>query len=174
MDLKKSKKLKKKFDAFKVDYKPYVGLHVYRSEDKDAPFSEWERITDEPRQPGTLTDEDADRNSKFYYYKTTEVDVHGNESEPYDVPPRTATYPNGVKYTVTPETFIAGINLYWSTDPDLPVDQWTRQNDEPIKEESFTGKCPVKVPYYMYCKYVNALGKEFGKPSDIQRIVPQP
>jgi hypothetical protein len=63
MDLKKNKKLKRKFRGFQVEYKKLPPVHVYRSEDKNAPFSEWERIAKEPlRGNAPFTDKDAEGN----------------------------------------------------------------------------------------------------------------
>ena len=174
MDLKKNKKLKRKFRGFQVQYKKLPPVHVYRSEDKHAPFSEWERVTQEPlRGSKSFEDKDAYENMKFYYYLFTEIDENGNEGKPYESEKKTFTH-NGKEYERTPENFIVGINLYWSVDPDLALDQWTKLFDKPIKEENMTFKCPVKEPFYLYSIYVNALGKEIGRRSDVQRIVPKP
>jgi hypothetical protein len=176
MDLEKIKKRKRKLlgSHAKLQYKKLPPVHAYRSEDKNAPFEKWERITEKPltgNEP--FTDKDAQENMKFYYYKFTELDEFGNEGEPYDSPTETFMF-HGKKYPRTPENFIVGIYLYWSIDPDLPLDQWTKVLDKPIKEENINLECPVKEPHYMYCRYVNALGDPVGKPSEIHRIVPKP
>jgi hypothetical protein len=80
---------------------------------------------------------------------------------------------DGKEYERTPENFIIGVNYYWSIDPDVPLEQWNKLFDKPVKRENFTMKCPVKEPFYMYSIYVNALGKEKGRRSDVQRIVPR-
>lgn len=173
MDLKKRKKLKRKFQGITIESRKITPVHVYRSEDKNIPFSEWERVTKKPHYGEKFRDREAEEKSKFYYYLFTEVDENGIEGEPFEAAKNTITH-NGKEYPRTPENFIVGINLYWSIDPDLPPEQWNKLFDEPIKEEKSTFTCPVKEPFYIYSIYVNALGKEFGKRSEIQRIVPRP
>ncbi len=173
MDLKKMKKLKRKVSRIQIEYRKFTPVHIYRSEDKNAPFSEWERITKKPYCGENYRDRDAEENMKFYYYQHTEVDEFGNESEPIMVSKDTYTF-NGDTLPRTPEAFIVGINYYWSTDPDLPLEEWTKMFDKPQKIQDQQFKCPVKEPFYFYGKYVNALGDEMGLPSDVQRIVPRP
>lgn len=170
MDLKKNKKLKRKFQGVKMQVRKYVGSHLYRSRDRNAPFSEWERMTNKPDNDGftTLFGEDKEQ----YFYLVTDVDHRGNESEPYA--PKITGYRDGKEFDVTPETTVKGMRFYWSIDPDLPLDQWNVINEEPFEEEKTNIKCPVKEPFYIYGKYVNLLGEEFGRPSAPQRIVPKP
>lgn len=172
MDLKKTKKLKRKYRGFKIQVMKKPPIHVYRCEDKNAPFSKWERITEKPFRGEVFSDRDAEENPKFYYYKYTEIDEFGNEGFPKDMIVDTYTF-MGRKMDRTPENFIVGINLYWSLDPDLPLEEWNKLFDEPRKIEDFTFDSPVKEPFYFYAKYVNSLGKEIGKPSDVQYIVPK-
>lgn len=182
MNLKKNKKLKKKLLDFQpahdLDFQPayntFAGVHVYRSDDYNAPFSQWKRMTEKPTMKTNFTDryEGADKEIT-YFYKFTDVDIFGNESEPYD-PEREWSYKDGKKREITRENKIIGLRLYWSIDPDLPLEDWTPFNDKPIPEKNMTFKCPVKEPFYMYAKYVNVFGQEIGQPSDIQRIVPKP
>jgi len=170
MDLKKTKKLKKKYNAFKFEVMNIIGSHLYRSRDRNAPFSEWERLTDKPETGGFSRFFGEDKEQ--YFYLATEVDYRGNESKPYQ--PKIIGYRDGKEIEVTPETTIKGTRLYWSLDPDLPLDQWNVLNEEPFKEEKVNFKCPVKEPFYIYGKYVNLFNEEFGKPSDVQRIEPKP
>ena len=141
-------------------------MHVYRSEDKNAPFSEWERITSEPIPEGTITDEDAKRRAKFYYYKLTKVSPDGSESAPVD---QNAFIQNGKRYERTPETAVMGSYLHWSTDRDLPLDHWTKV-DELVTDENASFQSPVKEDFYVYFISVNFLGEELRR-SDIIRVI---
>ena len=173
MDLKKTKKLKRKLRGVEIQYKKNPPVHVYRSEDENAPFSEWERVTKKPYHGDSYHDRDAEENQKFYYYLFTEVDCYGNEGEPYKSEKDTYTFIDGKQYKRLPESYFIGMNMYWSTDPDLPLEQWTKFNEKPLKIENMTFKCPIKEPFFMYTIYVNALGNEIGQRSDIKRIVPR-
>jgi hypothetical protein len=170
VDIKKRKKLKKKYQGFALEYRKYVGYHLYRSTDRNAPFSEWQRLSEKPLTESFTDNYDKDENQR-YYYKMTDVDVRGIESKPYE--PKMVGIRNGKEVEMTPENSIFGMNFYWSLDPDLPLEQWTLMNEKPVEEPHSILDCPVKVPYYMYGIYVNDLGNEFGKRSDPQRIVPK-
>lgn len=175
MDLKKSKKLKKKYDAFKVEYKRFVGIHVYRSENRNAPFSEWTRITETPLANDgkfnvKFTDEDKD---KDFFYRYTEIDVHGNESEPQEPEKMRWLDKDGKTLDQKPEETIIGHNIYWSLDSELPLEQWTLYNERPIKEDGFVITAPVQGTYYVFFIAVNAFGDEFGKRSAIQKFTPE-
>jgi hypothetical protein len=161
MDFKKSrKKLKQKLRASEAR------MHVYRSPDKNAPFSEWERITREPIPEGTITDEDAKRRAKFYYYKLTKISPDGSESAPID---QNTYIQNGKRHERTPETAVMGNYLYWSTNPDLPLDQWTKI-DELVTDENASFQSPVKETFYVYSVSVNFLGEELQR-SGITRVI---
>ena len=162
MDLKKNKKkLKKRLEA-----QTGGGVLVYRSADKNAPFAEWERITPAPVRRD-FTDEDAKRRAKFYYYKTVEVDREGNEYPPVD---QNTFRQNGKIVERTPENSIMGSYIYWSIDPDLPLEQWTR-SEELITDENASLQSPVKQTFYVYSVAVNFLGEPLGKPSGITRVI---
>lgn len=130
-------------------------MHVYRSADENAPFETWERITAEPIPEGTITDEDARRTAKFYYYRLTKVYPDGSESEPFD---QNTFIQNGRRVERTPETAVMGSYLYWSTDPDLPLDEWTKTG-ELVTDQNTTFKSPVKEDFYVYSVSVNFLGE---------------
>lgn len=175
MDLKKLKKKKKKQDALKIEYRKSAGLHVYRSEDPLAPFSEWTRLTEKPVSAGYFKDQygEEGEEEKDFYYKFTEVDVHGNESEPRNPTEQFWRTKDGEKIERKPETTVFGHNVYWSIDPDLPLDQWTKLNEKPYTDNKTLIHDPVLVPFYIYAKWVNELGEEFGNPSKIQKLVPR-
>lgn len=161
MDLKKSrKKLKKKLQAQAASF------YVYRSEDKNAPFEEWERVTPQPVKQDFI-DEDAKRRAKFYYYKLAEVYAEGGEGAPFD---QNTYVHNGRRVERTPETAVMGNYIYWSTDPDLPLDRWTK-SDELITDENAALKSPVKETFYVYSVAVNFLGEPVGKPSGITKVI---
>lgn len=141
-------------------------MHVYRSPDKNAPFETWERITNEPIPEGTITDEDARRNAKFYYYKLTHMRPDGTESEPAD---QNSFIQNGVRRERTPENAIMGSYLYWSTDPDLPLDEWTKTG-ELVTDENATFQSPVKEDFYVYSVSVNFLGEELQR-SGVTKVI---
>lgn len=174
MDIKKNKKLKKKYDGFFHGYNTFAGVHLYRSEDLDAPFSEWRRLTDKPMSEAKFSDNYSEEDEdKTYYYKFTKVDIFGKESPPFN-PARQAWIDKGGKSIERKaETNIYGRNVYWSINPDLPLDRWARLNDKPTTDDSFSYAPPVEGIYYIYAKFVNELGEEFGEPSEILKIVPQ-
>lgn len=171
MYYKKRQKKKKPPTEFVHGYDMFAGFHIYRSTEKDAPFSEWTRMTERPRRSRKFQDHFGKDDDNTYYYKITEVDIFSNESAPRD-PERMVWLRDGKEIVRTPENTIIGINCYWSEDPDLPLDQWKKLNDEMIKDQKWNFQSPIKTPFYLYAKYVNELGNEFGQPSEIQRIVP--
>jgi hypothetical protein len=60
-----------------------------------------------------------------------------------------------------------GFNIYRSTDPNLPKDQWRRLNESLLTETSFADKSEEPgVGYYYYITAVNAYGLE-SPPSDM-------
>lgn len=155
------KKLKQKRQQQKAK------MHVYRSPDKNAPFRKWERITDEPIPDGSnITDDDARRNAKFYYYKLTRILPDGTESEAID---QNTFIQNGRRIERTPETAIMGSYLYWSTDPDLPLDEWTKE-DELITDADHRFQSPVKEDFYVYSVSVNFLGEVLQR-SGITKVI---
>lgn len=171
MNLKKNKKLKKKYDTFKVEYKQRVAFHVYRSEDKNAPFSEWTRLTDEPVTNNKFSDRTLEP-GKFYFYKMTNVDANGVEGKPYDPPKGYYSDEDGTpKPDHNPLNDVVGYNIYRSIDRSLPPDQWERRNPELLPTTGFEDKgIESGVTYYYYVTAVNAAGAE-SEPSEIISIV---
>jgi len=161
MDLRKNrKKLKKRLQQ------QASAFYVYRSEDKNAPFEDWERITDKPVSRD-FTDEDARRRAKFYYYKIAEAYAEGGEGAPFD---QNTYVHNGRRIERTPETAIMGSYIYWSTDPDLPLDEWTK-TDDLITDDNASLQSPVKEDFYVYSVAVNFLGNPIGQPSGITKVI---
>jgi hypothetical protein len=58
-----------------------AGYTVYRSENKDAPLGEWQKLTPELIKTNTFQDTTA-VNGKQYFYYVTATDLRGNVSEP--------------------------------------------------------------------------------------------
>jgi hypothetical protein len=163
MDLKKNKKkLKQRAQA---QENALARFHVYRSADKNAPFDHWERITKTPVRED-FTDEDAKRRAKFYYYKLTEVGADGRETPPFD---QNTFTQNGRLVERTPETAVMGSYIYWSTDPDLPLDQWTK-SPELITDANPRLQSPVKETFYVYSVSVNFRGEELRR-TGITRVI---
>jgi hypothetical protein len=144
-----------------------IKMHVYRSADKNAPFRKWERITPEPIPDGAnFTDEDARRNAKFYYYKLTRILSDGTESEAID---QNTMIQNGRRVERTPETAVMGSYLYWSTDAEKPLDEWTKV-DELITDEDHRFQSPVKEDFYVYSVSVNFKGEALER-SGVTKVV---
>jgi len=167
MDLKKNKKLKKKFNGFRIMVKKFVGLHLYRSTDKYAPFSKWQRLTGTPQKELRFTDSSEEDGEMRYYYKYTEVDIYGNESEPREPKKRVWTQKDAEEAARNPLNKHVGYNIYRSTDRDLPLDQWQRLNEETLPTTGYEDKGLISgVTYYYYVTSVSAAGLE-SLPSDI-------
>jgi hypothetical protein len=69
-----------------------------------------------------------------------------------------------------------GYNVYFSLDPDLPKDQWTKANDTPIPPTE-SGRVQYRIPgsrfvkgatYYSYVASINAIGLE--NPSKVIKV----
>ena len=165
MDLKKSRKKLKQKNKQETASSAEL-MHVYRSPDKNAPFEEWERITRTPIPEGNFTDEDAKRNAKFYYYKLTFLRPDGSETPPAD---QNVVIENGVRRQRSPENSVMGSYLYWSTDPDRPLDEWTKV-EELITDENASLQSPVKETFYVYSVAVNFLGRELRR-SGVTRVI---
>jgi hypothetical protein len=142
-------------------------IHVYRSEDKNAAFADWERVTDKPIREGTFSDEEAKRLGKFYYYKLTQIDAQGVESEPVD---QNYYVQSGKQIERTPETAVMGNYIYWTTDPNLPLEKWTK-DEKLITDENAALQSPVKEDFYVYSVAVNFLGEPIGKPSQVTKVI---
>lgn len=167
MDLKKSrKKLKQKNKGATPAAAAGEQMHVYRSEDKNAPFESWERITKTPIPEGDFVDADAKRRHKFFYYKLTFLRPDGSETPPVD---NNTVIENGVRRQRTPENSVMGSYLYWTTDPDLPLDEWTKI-DELVTDADTSFQSPVKQDFYVYSVSVNFLGKELQR-TGVQKVI---
>lgn len=150
-------------DSFKFKSKVPYGFHVYRSENPNLPFMFWKRITKTPVRTESFIDPYAKDDDKYYYYKMTDVDIYGKESAPYDPPKQAWIKRDGSRETRQEENrpVVVGRYLYYSTDPDLPLDQWQRTTEEPITKSSFEMKnLTAGLTYYYYVTNVYADGSE--------------
>lgn len=159
MDLKKNKKLKKKYHGFKFMVNKFAGFHLYRSKDKDALFSDWERITGKPQKRLEFSDSLDDDGNPLWFYKYTEVDIHGKESEPKTPKGQNLSEREIESREQNPLNEIAGYHIYRSTDRNLPLDQWERRNEELLPTTGFKDEGLTSgVTYYYYVVSVNVGG----------------
>lgn len=160
-------KLKKKL-LQKVD-RQWIGFHVYRSTNENAPFVLWERITDSPISDGRFDDQAAGVGLR-YFYRLTRVDASGRESAPF-TPQVSFTDHAGNSYDQNPLTDHAGYNIYRSADQNVPLDQWERRNREPLKSLEFKDEgVESGEVYFYYVRAVDSNGTE-SAPGEIMRVV---
>lgn len=170
MDLKKNKKLKRKYNSFQMQVRKFVGYHLYRSANYFAPFDQWERLTAEPMKSLQYTDKSDEGDDTLYHYKFTEVDIHGKESAP-QTPEGQFWIKDGEKIERNAENDIVGYNVYRSTDRDLPLDQWERRNPEPLPDTEYQdGGIETGVTYHYYITSLSRAGLE-SKASKIVSVV---
>ena len=161
-------KQKRKLLQQRANTKP-IGFHVYRSVNENLPFIFWERLTDEPIQDGNFNDQAAELGER-YYYKLTQVDPDGNESQPV-TPKSTFTDHAGNRHAQNPLVDFAGYNMYRSADENVPLDEWERRNREPIPTTEYKdeGVEPGEI-YFYYVRAVDSKGTE-SAPSEIVRVI---
>jgi len=161
-------KQKRKLLQQRANTKP-IGFHVYRSVNENLPFIFWERLTDEPIQDGNFNDQAAELGER-YYYKLTQVDADGNESQPV-TPKSTFTDHAGNRHAQNPLVDFAGYNMYRSADENVPLDEWERRNREPIPTTEYKdeGVEPGEINFY-YVRAVDSKGTE-SAPSEIVRVI---
>jgi len=149
--------------------KKYVGIHVYRSINENLPFVFWERLTDEAIRDGNFNDPTAEIGER-YFYKLTQVDAEGNESEPF-APQTTFTDHAGNVHAQNPLADFAGYNMYRSADENVPLEQWERRNKEPIPTTEYRdeGVQPGEI-YFYYVRAVDSKGSE-SAPGEILRVI---
>jgi len=85
------------------------------------------------------------------------------ESAPYDPPKQVWIKQDGSKEDWRQESrpVVIGRYLYYSTDPEVPLDQWRRAIEEPITESSFNMEnLTLGLTYYYYVTNVYADGSE--------------
>ena len=161
-------KAKRKLLRERADKKP-VGFHVYRSVNENLPFIYWERLTDEPVKDGNFNDRAAEIGQR-YFYKLTQVDVDGNESQPF-TPQTTFTDHAGNRYAQNPLVDFVGYNMYRSADKNVPLEKWERRNREPIPTTEYKDEGVESGEIYFY--YVRAVDSEGNEsaPSEIFRVI---
>ena len=111
-------KEKRKLQRERANAKPR-GFHVF-----------WERLTDEPIAEGNFNDPTAEIGQR-YFYKLTQVDASGNESQPI-VPKSSFRDHAGNVFEQNPLVDFAGYNMYRSADRDVPLERWEKRTDAPI------------------------------------------
>lgn len=152
----------------KIDKKP-TGYHVYRSVNEALPFMFWERLTDEPIQEGDFNDPTAELGQR-YYYKLTQVDANGNESQPI-TPKSSYTDHAGNAFEQNPLVDFAGYNIYRSADQNVPLDQWEKRNKEPLPSTEFKDEGVTSGEiYFYYIRAVDSQGTE-SAPGEILRVI---
>lgn len=166
--MKIKKKKNKKQSPFQLNFKKVIGYHVYRSEDENAPFEEWTRLTEQPIKDGNFNDQ-AETGKRFFY-KLTEVDSRGTESEPY-TPRATFTDHAGNQFAQNPLKDFAGYNIYRSADENVPLEQWEKRNTELLKTTEFKdeGVASGEI-YFYYVRAVDSKGTE-SAPGEIVRVI---
>ncbi len=166
--MKIKKKKNKKQNPFQLNFKKTVGYHIYRSEDENAPFAEWTRLTEKPVKDGNFND--SAETGKRFFYKLTEVDQRGNESAPYT--PKTAfTDHAGNRYEQNPLTDFVGYNIYRSADKNVPLDEWEKRNDAPLPTTEFKNEGVESGEiYFYYVRAVDSNGTE-SAPGEVVRVI---
>lgn len=166
--MKIKKKKNKKQSPFQLNFKKVIGFHIYRSEDENAPFEHWSRLTEKPIKDGNFNDQ-AERGKRFFY-KLTEVDSRGNEGEPY-TPNQSFTDHAGNRHDQNPLKDFAGYNIYRSADKDVPLDQWEKRNVELLKTTEFKDEgVESGEVYFYYVRAVDSNGTE-SAPGEIVRVI---
>lgn len=146
-----------------------VGYHVYRSIDEKLPFAFWARLTDDPIPEGSFDDPAAEV-GKRYFYKLTQVFADGEESAPI-TPKATYTDHAGNQYEQNPLIDFVGYNIYRSADEKIPLEQWERRNQEPLKTTEFKDEgVESGEVYFYYIRAVDSRGTE-SAPGEITRVL---
>lgn len=165
---KKKIKEKKKLLREKAD-KKFVGFHVYRSVNETLPFVFWERLTDAPVPEGNFNDPTAEIGQR-YFYKLTQVDAGGNESQPI-APKTTFTDHAGNRFAQNPLADFAGYNIYRSAEKDVPLEKWERRNKEPLPTTEFKDEGVTSGEiYFYYIRAVDSKGVE-SAPGEVVRVI---
>jgi fibronectin type 3 domain-containing protein len=163
-----------------------LGYNVYRSEDSEsdsggAPLNN-------QLVSGTQY---SDRNFKFgnkyrYFVRSVSLGTEGGQVESLNsnaitISPADTFRPSAptsltlaaapgrlsLFFPANTEPDIAGYNIYRSTDPNLPKDQWTKLNTEPLDRTTFQDeKVESGTKYYYYVTAVDQAGN-VSEPSEV-------
>lgn len=167
--MKKKRQQKLKHKLLQTPAKKYVGFHVYRSVNENLPFVFWERLTDAPIAEGSFSDPTAEIGQR-YYYRLTQVDAQGGESQPI-TPPSNFTDHAGNIYEQNPLADFAGYNMYRSIDANVPLDRWEKRNREPIPTTEYKDEGVQSGEiYFYYVRAVDSKGAE-SAPGEIIRVI---
>ena len=169
-----------------------LGYNVYRMEEAENEISE--TPINSSLVSGT---EYSDKNFKFgenyrYIVRTASLGTEGAQVEslnsnsvsitPRDVFPPSA--PDGITiapapgrlslfFPANPEADIAGYNIFRSTDPDLPKDQWNKLNSELLTKTTFTDeKVEPGKRYYYYLRAIDRAGNVSPLSEVVSETVP--
>ena len=163
-----------------------LGYNVYRSEDSEGDSSG--APLNSQLVAGTQY---SDKNFKFgnkyrYFVRAVSLGTEGGQVEslnsnaitisPADTFKPSA--PTSITIAAAPgrlslffpantEPDIAGYNIYRSTDPNLPKDQWTKLNAEPLDRTTFQDeRVEAGTKYYYYVRAVDQAGN-ISEPSEV-------
>lgn len=165
---KKKLKEKRKLLQQKANKQP-IGFHIYRSVNENLPFVFWERLTDAPVAEGNFNDPTAEVGQR-YFYKLTQVDANGAESQPL-TPKTTFTDHAGNVHDQNPLADFVGYNMYRSIDKNVPLDRWERRNDQPIPTTEYRDEGVQSGEiYFYYVRAVDSNGNE-SAPGEILRVI---
>lgn len=166
--MKIKKKKNKKQSPFQLNFTKTIGYHVYRSEDENLPFEQWTRLTEKPIKDGNFNDQ-AEHGKRFFY-KLTEVDSRGKESNPF-IPKQTFTDHAGNQFNQNPLKDFAGYNIYRSADKDVPLDQWEKRNTDLLQTTEFKDEGVESGEiYFYYVRAVDTNGTE-SSPGEVVRVI---
>ena len=167
--MKIKRRKNKKQSPFQLNFRKIIGYHIYRSENENLPFEQWNRLTEEPVKDGNFNDT-VPEHGKVYFYKLTEVDSRGKESEPY-TPKSTFTDHAGNHYAQNPLSDFAGYNIYRAADQNTPLDEWERRNDKPLETTEFKDEDVESGEiYFYYVRAIDSKGNE-SAPGEIVRVI---
>jgi hypothetical protein len=169
-----------------------LGYNVYRMEESQS------EVSDAPINSALVSGtEYSDKNFEFgetyrYVVRAVSLGTEGGQVEslnsnsitvaPRDVFPPTA--PTSITiaaapgrlslfFPANPEPDIAGYNIYRSTDPDLPKDQWNKLNPEVLTRTTFQDeRVESGRRYYYYLTAVDQAGNVSGPSEVVSETVP--
>lgn len=166
--MKIKKRKNKKQSPFQLNFRKIIGYHVYRSKDPELPFDQWTRLTASPIKDGNFSDPAV--TGERFFYKLTEVDSRGGESEPITAKTSFTDHAGNV-HDQNPLEDFAGYNIYRSADQTLPLVDWEKRNREllPTNEFKDEGVEPGEI-YFYYVRAVDSKGNE-SAPGEIVRVI---
>ena len=102
----------------------------------------------------------------------TPLDVYP-PSAPASISPAAAPGRISLFFPANPERDVVGYNVYRSTDPDLPKDQWTRLTQTPLTRTTFQDEAVESgTRYYYYLTAVDSYGNTSAPSEVVSETVP--